>query len=86
MPYTVDIARSAQRAIDTLPKTVRDRVIGAIDGLTTNPRPPGVRAMQGQEQGTYRIRVGDYRVIYTVDDGALRVLVVKVGNRRDVYR
>lgn len=55
----------------------------AISALAVNPRPRGCRKLSSSEQ--YRIRVGDYRVLYEIEDDVLRVLVVKVGHRRDVY-
>lgn len=84
MPYRVDIAPGALRDLARLPRHVRPRVSAAIDALEVNPRPPGVRKMRGADL-RYRIRVGDYRVIYEIHDNVLLVLVVQVGNRRDVY-
>jgi mRNA interferase RelE/StbE len=55
-----------------------------INGLATEPRPPGAEKLSGHEK--YRIRQGDYRVLYSIDDGAQTVTVVKIGHRRDVYR
>lgn len=72
--------------MDDLPDVYRDRVSDAINALADTPRPPGCKAMRGEPHGTYRIRVGDYRVIYRVTDAVLLVLVIKVGNRGDVYR
>ena len=57
----------------------------AIELLATDPRPPGATKLSGRE-GEWRVRTGDYRVVYEVDDGVLRVLVVAVGHRRDIYR
>jgi mRNA interferase RelE/StbE len=56
-----------------------------IDSLAANPRPQGVEKMKG-EKNLYRVRTGDYRILYTIEDRKLIVLVVKIGNRRDVYR
>ena len=83
--YHVEIARDALRALAKLDKPVRRRVQAAIDALGAQPRPPGVIALQGL-RGAYRIGVGDYRVIYTVDDGWLVVLVIDLGHRREIYR
>lgn len=68
-----------------LDKPVRRRVQSAIDRLAGDPRPNGVVALAGHK-GLLRIRVGDYRIIYTVDDGVLLVLVVDVDHRSTVYR
>ncbi len=83
--YTVFLKPAAERALKKIaPPTLR-RIAKAIDSLGTNPRPSGVRAIQG-EPGLLRIRVGDYRIIYTVHDDVLTVLVVTVGHRREVYQ
>jgi mRNA interferase RelE/StbE len=83
--YRIEITRDALRALAKLDKPVRRRVQVAIDGLGENPRPSGVIAMQGL-RGAYRLRVGNYRMIYTVDDNRLVVLVVDLGHRREIYR
>jgi mRNA interferase RelE/StbE len=83
--YTVVIVRTAQRAIAQLPGAMRSRIVRAIDTLVSVPRPVGCAKLAGSAN-RYRIRVGDYRIIYDVRDGELIVLVVKVGHRRDVYR
>ena len=84
--YTVEIAESAIRALAKLDKPIAARIAKTIDKLKTNPRPSGVKHLQDAPAGTLRIRVGDYRVVYVVEDARLVVLVVKVGHRRDVYR
>jgi mRNA interferase RelE/StbE len=83
--YRIEVTRDALRALAKLDKPVRRRVQVAIDGLGQNPRPSGVIALQGL-RGAYRLRVGNYRVIYTVDDNRLVVLVVELGHRREIYR
>jgi mRNA interferase RelE/StbE len=83
--YRIEVTRDALRALAKLDKPVRRRVQVAIDGLGENPRPSGVIALQGL-RGAYRLRVGNYRVIYTVDDNRLVVLVVELGHRREIYR
>ncbi len=83
--YRIEVTRDALRALAKLDKPVRRRVQVAIDGLGENPRPSGVIALQGL-RGAYRLRVGNYRVIYTVDDNRLLVLVVDLGHRREIYR
>jgi mRNA interferase RelE/StbE len=83
--YRIEITREALRALTKLDKPVRRRVQAAIDGLSEQPRPPGVLALRGLRRA-YRLRVGDYRVIYTVDDGRLTVLVVDLSYRREIYR
>ena len=83
MTYVVRILPSTLKDILALPKTVRARVQRKIDGLASDPRPAGAKALKGERR--LRIRVGDYRIIYEVDDGELIVLVVRVGHRREVY-
>lgn len=85
MPYTVALAKSAQRALAGLPKSLQTRIVDRIDGLENEPRPPGVTNVVGAPN-TYRIRVGDYRIVYEIKDAILVVLVIRVGHRRDVYR
>lgn len=82
--YQIEITRDALRALAKLDKPVRRRVQVVIDGHGERPRPSGVIALQGL-RGAYRHRVGNYRVIYTVDD-SLVVLVVDLGHRREIYR
>ena len=84
-PYRVEIARRAVRSIGSLPRKGQQRVRAAIDLLAETPRPPGCVAMAG-EQNTYRVRVGDFRIVYEVHDRVLLVQVVRVGHRRDVHR
>ncbi|MFZ1935795.1 MAG: type II toxin-antitoxin system RelE/ParE family toxin [Thermoguttaceae bacterium] len=84
--YTVTIIPSALRSIQSLPRDLCERIRSAIDLLAENPRPHGVKALQGAERGYLRLRVGDHRIIYRVEDDRLLVLVVAVGHRREVYR
>jgi mRNA interferase RelE/StbE len=82
--YSVVLKTSAERELRALPKEDLRRVVGRIRGLAHNPRPPGHEKLTGQER--YRIRQGDYRVVYAIDDEARIVEVVKIGHRREVYR
>lgn len=81
--YRVELRPAAVRSLRKLDPQVRRRVQGAIAMLAQDPRPPGARALQGRPG--LRVRVGDYRIIYTVDDDVLLVVVVRLGHRRDVY-
>lgn len=81
--YRVELRPAAVRALRKIDHSQRARVEGAITLLAQDPRPPGARALRGRPG--LRVRVGDYRVIYTVDDGVLLVVVVTLGHRRDVY-
>lgn len=81
--YNVEVKRRAQRVIDRLPPQMKRRVLTAIAGLAEDPRPHGCISLTATEG--YRIRVGNIRILYTIDDAGRIVVVVKVGNRRDVY-
>ena len=85
MAYRLFIRRSAEKEVAALPTKVRDRVIQAIRELTTTPRPPGCKKLSGQH-GAWRIRIGDYRLVYEVNDAAQLVEVRVVAHRKDVYR
>ena len=85
MRYAIEFTAAAARDFRKLPPAVQRRIGSRIDFLGVNPRPAGVRQLAASEK-LLRIRVGDYRVIYQVLDDLLRVLVVTIGHRRDVYR
>ena len=85
MTYTVEISTSAAKSIAKIEKKTRLRVIGAIELLALDPRPPGVKMLRGGEQGRWRARVGGYRIVYTVEDDRLIVLVLRVAHRREGY-
>ncbi|UBQ03940.1 type II toxin-antitoxin system RelE family toxin [Curtobacterium sp. TXMA1] len=83
--YRVEFTSSAARAIRKLPKNVRTRLLDAVAALADEPRPPGARKLAGAEIA-WRVRAGDYRVIYEIEDQALLVTVVRAAHRREVYR
>ena len=83
--YDVSFRRSAEKDLRKLDAGVQKRVMRAVEGLEVDPRPDGCRKLTGSDDA-YRIRVGDYRVIYTVDDIVHIVAIERVGHRRDVYR
>ena len=82
--YSVFIVPVAEKQIAHLQKREIGRVVAAIRALADDPRPHGCEKLSSLEK--YRIRVGDFRVVYTIDDAIVRVVVVRVGHRRDVYR
>ena len=84
MRYEVSIVPAAERDMSRLPALVHARISRRILLLEDNPRPRGVRRLSGR--GEYRLRVGDHRVLYTVDDKGCIVTILAVGHRRDVYR
>ncbi len=82
--YAVELTRQAEKGLDRLPTSDYLRVRSAIDRLAQDPRPSGCIKMTSQNY--WRVRAGDYRVIYAVDDDQQVVTVVQVGHRREVYR
>jgi mRNA interferase RelE/StbE len=84
MKYTVLLERYAQKQIMKLDKKVIPVIKSSIATLAENPRPSGYKKLKGED--AYRIRVGDYRVIYEIDDGKIIVTVVSVGHRKDIYK
>ncbi len=82
--YDVSISRRAQKELAKLPDHAYQSVRGAVRALAQNPRPPG--SIKLTNRAAWRIRVGDYRVIYEIHDQQLVVIVVHVGHRRDIYR
>ena len=82
--YSLVIKRSAERELRTIPKPDLRRITERFRGLAQNPRPSGSEKLSGQDR--YRIRQGDYRIVYAIDDETRTVEVVKIGHRREVYR
>ena len=85
MAYSILFKPSAAKAFEQLDSTIRKRIRARIDALADNPFPAGVRKISGEENA-YRIRVGDYRIIYDVLHKKLIVLILRIGHRREVYR
>ena len=85
MAYRLELAPRALRDLRKVPIQVRERLQPHIEALASDPRPSGVVKLGG-ELNAYRVRVGEYRILYEVHDSAILVVVVKIGNRRDVYR
>jgi mRNA interferase RelE/StbE len=82
--YSIEVRPAARKALKGLDRTVQRRMQAAIELLADNPRPPGAVALRGRPG--LRIRVGDYRIIYQVQDDVLVVAVIALGHRRDIYR
>ncbi len=82
--YSVLIKKSAERELRGIPRVDLRRVISRMQALANDPRPPGSEKLSGEER--YRVRQGDYRIVYAIDDDQRAVEVVKVGHRREVYR
>jgi mRNA interferase RelE/StbE len=84
MSYQVILPKSAQKELDRLPDQIEERILEALAGLETQPRPVGCKKLRGES--AWRIRVGDYRIVYEIHDKVLQVIVVAIGHRREVYR
>ena len=82
--YAITFARSARKELEKLDASLVNRILSRIEGLSETPRPPGCRKLVGQDR-LWRIRVGDYRVIYTIDDETQSVDIAAVRHRRDAY-
>jgi mRNA interferase RelE/StbE len=85
MAYTVELRPSAEKQLDKLPAQLRERIIRRLEELEIQPRPREARKVAGRED-FYRVRVGDYRIVYELHDRILLVLVIRIGHRREVYR
>ena len=84
MAYTVRLKRSAEKELGRLPKKSHDRIVEHLVALQETPRPTGAKKLVGREG--YRILVGDYRILYTIDDRAEDIEVVSIADRKEVYR
>ena len=83
--YQVELTRRAQKGLESAPVEVRRRIVRAIDALAETPRPHGAKRLAIDED-IHRPRVGDWRILYAVQDKVLLVLVVSIGHRREAYR
>lgn len=83
--YTIEFAASADKALSRLPVATQRRIVAAVETLADDPRPPGVVKLAGDDN-LWRIRVGDYRVVYEIHQRRLTVLIVRLGHRKDIYR
>ncbi len=86
MPYEIEFTRAADKALSALPNKIKDRIDAALDGLEQDPWPAGHKKLKGSKETFFRIRVGDYRVVYLVEDERLVVVLVRIGHRKEVYR
>ena len=84
MSHKILLETRARAELLALPKQIKNRLSEAIDDLATNPRPPGVKKLSGVNG--YRLRKGDYRVLFTIDDKAREVRIYRIGHRREIYR
>jgi mRNA interferase RelE/StbE len=85
LTYAIEVLPAAERDLRKVHPEIRARIRGAVLKLAVDPRPPGARALTDRP-GYLRVRVGDYRIISAIEDAVLKVIVVRLGHRRDVYR
>ena len=85
MAYSIELSRDAERQIGRFRPALHLRISAAIDALRLDPRPTGVRKLSGFAN-RWRIRVGDYRIVYEIHDSQLLVIIIEVGHRSDIYR
>jgi mRNA interferase RelE/StbE len=86
MAYIVEFAPAARRQLRKLDRPVQVRVLRRVEKLENQPRPKTAETLKGTTETVYRVREGDYRIIYTIEDDRLIVLVVRIGHRSEVYR
>lgn len=84
MAYHIELETRARRELMELPRAIQQRITDCLSDLEGNPRPPGAKKLIGQEG--YRIRKGDYRLLYTINDAQRLVRIYRIGHRREVYR
>ncbi len=85
MKYTVRMDSRTRKTLDRLPGDLHGRVMRKLEALEDNPRPTGVEKLTGPDN-LYRVRVGDWRIVYAIRDRELVVIVIRIGHRREVYR
>ena len=84
MRYQVILPKSVQKELDRLPDDIARRILARLARMEGNPRPADTKKLKGRD--AWRVRVGDYRVIYEIHDRVLQILVITVGHRREIYR
>ena len=85
MLYKVQLAPAAERQIKKLERAVQKRIIERLESLEQNPRPHGILKLEGSDN-TFRVKVGDYRIVYEIQDENVLVLVLRVGDRKEIFR
>lgn len=83
--YHIDFHPRTKSQLEIIPKKIRSQIFERIDKLAKDPRPIGVEPLQGSEKGLMRIRQGDYRIVYNIEDHKLLILIVRVVGRKEVY-
>ncbi|OSZ82872.1 plasmid stabilization protein [Chitinophagaceae bacterium IBVUCB1] len=83
--YTIVVSHSAEKDLERLPNAILKRVVIAIDGLASEPRPSGCKKLKGEKEQLYRVRIGDYRIIYMIADKIQVVDIRRIRHRKEVY-
>lgn len=84
MTYSIEFSPSAAKALNKISNPFRLRIVGVIELLAIEPRPPASKMLRG-EHGRWRVRVGDYRIVYAIEDHRLLVLILRIAHQREVY-
>jgi mRNA interferase RelE/StbE len=84
--YSVNFAPRTESQLKKIPKNIRDQIFDRIEKLKVNPRPENIEPLRGADIGLFRIRQGDYRIVYSIQDQKLMVLIVRVVHRKEVYK
>ncbi len=84
--YKITFKKSAEKEIQKLPSSIVTRIVPVIEGLSMNPRPTGSKKLAGSKENIWRIRVGDYRVVYLIAEEVRIVEVRRIGHRKDIYK
>ena len=83
--YKIQIQKTAEKELKSVPSAFLKQMVHKIYSLTSNPRPHGVQLLKGEER-YFRIRQGDYRIVYEVNDAEHLITIIKIGHRREVYK
>lgn len=84
--YSIHFAPRIEQQLNLIPKNIRKLIFDRIEKLSSDPRPLGVEPLQGAEKGLFRIRQGDYRIVYSIQDQKLLILIVRIVHRKEVYK
>ena len=84
--YGVTISKAAGRELRQFPKNIIEKIYTKMQSLSDNPRPPGCTKLEGYSESLWRVRTGDYRIVYSVDDVVCIVEIRHVGNRKNIYQ
>jgi mRNA interferase RelE/StbE len=84
--YKIVLKKSAQKELSKLPVSIVNKVATVIDDLASNPRPYGAKKLEVQKIELWRVRVGDYRIVYSIEDVVKVIEIQKIGHRKDIYK